>query len=161
MVCVKRIIGLNFIIISCLFQVLVTSAGAAGFIFSWQPFVADIHLVLNDPAKKVLVKDIYADNIITGISEDFRDMLLSSADQDSLSAQKSKNKFLPDNIKFTFYQTSTFMPDKFEKYTNNDDEQLSQVVNAMTSLIYGESKIKSLETIGKIIEPQVNIYFKF
>jgi hypothetical protein len=28
-------------------------------------------------------------------------------------------------------------------------------------LIYDDTKIKSLETIGKIIEPQINFYFKF
>jgi hypothetical protein len=53
------------------------------------------------------------------------------------------------------------MPDRYEKYTNSEDEQLSKITNAMTSLIYGDSKIKSLETIGKIIEPQVNLYFEF
>jgi hypothetical protein len=46
-------------------------------------------------------------------------------------------------------------------YTNSDDEQVSIIINAMKSLIYNDSKIKSLETIGKIIEPQVNFYFEF
>jgi hypothetical protein len=31
----------------------------------------------------------------------------------------------------------------------------------MSSLIYRDSKIKSLETMGKIIEPQINFYFEF
>lgn len=158
----KKPIGFNFIIIfSFLLQTLTISANAAGFVFQWQPFVADINLVLDNTDKQVLIKNIYADDISTAISEDFKKMVPSSADQDSLPEQQSKKKFLPDNIKFTFYQISEFMPDRFDKYTNSDDEQLSRVVNAMTSLIYSESKIKSLETIGKIIEPQVNFYFEF
>ncbi len=46
-------------------------------------------------------------------------------------------------------------------YANSDDEQVSKMINAMSSLIYSDSKIKSLETMGKIIEPQVNFYFEF
>lgn len=161
MMYVKRIIGLNFIIIFCIFQVFVTSAGAAGFVFSWQPFVADINLILDNQDKEILINNIYTDDISMAISEDFIDMFSSSTNQDKIMVQKTGRKFLPDNIKLTFYQTSVFMPDRLDKYTNSDDEQLSQVVNAMTSLIYGDSKIKSLETIGKIIEPQINFYFEF
>ena len=158
----KKIIGLKIIILtSCLFQTLVISANAAGFVFNWQPFVADINLVLNNPDKEALIKKIYVADISTAISEDFRDIFPSSAGQDGLPEQYSKKKFLPDNIKFTFYQISEFIPDRFEKYTNSDDEQLSKMINATTSLIYGDSKTKSLETIGKIIEPQINFYFEF
>ncbi len=48
-----------------------------------------------------------------------------------------------------------------QTYTNSNDEQVSIIINAMRSLIYGDSKIKSLETIGKTVEPQVNFYFEF
>jgi hypothetical protein len=158
----KKIIGLKIIILtSCLFQTLVISANAAGFVFNWQPFVADINLVLNNPDKEALIKNIYVADLSTAISEDFRNIFPSSAAQDGLPDQQSKKKFLPDNIKFTFYQISEFIPDRFEKYTNSDDEQLSKMINATTSLIYGDSKTKSLETIGKIIEPQINFYFEF
>lgn len=162
MKCIKKPVRLNFIIIfSCLLQTLTISANAAGFVFNWQPFIADINLVPDNPDKQVLIKNIYVDDISTAIAEDFKEMVPLSADQDSLSEQKSKKKFLPDNIKLTSYHTSSFMPDRLEKYNFSDDEQLSKTIHAMTSFIYGESKIKSLETIGKIIEPQVNIYFKF
>jgi len=158
----KKIIGLKIIILtSCLFQTLVISANAAGFVFNWQPFVADINLVLDNPDKEALIKNIYVADLSTAISEDFRNIFPSSAAQDGLPDQQSKKKFLPGNIKFTFYQISEFIPDRFEKYTNSDDEQLSKMINATTSLIYGDSKTKSLETIGKIIEPQINFYFEF
>jgi hypothetical protein len=160
MKCIKKLIGLKVIIfIFCLTSVI--SANAAGFIFSWQPFIADAALTLDNPDKKILINNLSVADINIPISEDSRDIFPSSADQDSIAKQKSEKKFLSGNIKFTFYQISEFMPDRYEKYTNSEDEQLSKITNAMTSLIYGDSKIKSLETIGKIIEPQVNLYFEF
>lgn len=160
MKCIKKLIGLKIIIfIFCLTSVI--SANAAGFIFSWQPFIADAALALGKPDKKILIKNLSFADINIPISEDFRDIFPSSADQDSIAKQKSGEKFLSGNIKFTFYRISEFMPDRYEKYINSEDEQLSKITNAMTSLIYGDSKIKSLETIGKIIEPQVNLYFEF
>ena len=53
------------------------------------------------------------------------------------------------------------MPPKDEAYANSDDKQVSKFITAMTALIYDDSKIKSMETVGKIIEPQINFYFKF
>lgn len=162
MECIKKAIALrNIILIFCFLQTLAISANATGFIFNWQPFVADINLALDNQDKEVLIKNIYADGISSFISEDSKNTFTPSAHQDGLPEQKSKKKFLPDSIKLTFYQIDEFMPDRFEKYANSDDEQLSRVVNAMTSLIYGDSKTKSLETIGKIIEPQLNFYFEF
>jgi len=53
------------------------------------------------------------------------------------------------------------MTNSHEMHTYSDDEQISKFIDSMTSLIYDNSKIKSLETIGKIIEPQINFYFEF
>jgi hypothetical protein len=160
MKCIKKLIGLKIIIfVFCLTSAI--SANAAGFIFSWQPFIADAALVLDNPVKATLIKNIPVADINIPISEDSRDMFSAPAYQDSLPTPKSGKKFLPDNIKFTFYQTNAYLPDRFENYTKSDDEQLSKIINDMTSLIYGDSKINSLETIGKIIEPQVNLYFEF
>jgi hypothetical protein len=156
----KKLIGLKIIvIIFCLTSVV--SANAAGFIFSWQPFIADAALTLDKPDKKILIKNLSVANINMPISEDSGDIYSLSADQNNIPTSKPEKRFLPDNIKFTFYQTSAYLPDRQEKYTNSEDEQLSKTTNAMTSLIYGDSKIKSLETIGKIIEPQINFYFEF
>ena len=157
---VKKLIGLKFItIIFCLTSVV--SANAAGFVFSWQPFIVDVDLALDNSDKEILIKNLSVADINMPISEDSGDIYSLSADQNNISTTKSEKKFLSDNIKFTVYQMSKFMADRDEKYTNSDDEQASRIINAMTSLIYGDSKIKSLETIGKTIEPQVNLYFEF
>jgi hypothetical protein len=139
----------------------VVSANAAGFVFSWQPFIVNVDLALDNSDKEILIKNLSVADINMPISGDSGDIYSLSADQNNISTPKSEKKFLPDNIKFTVYQMSKFMADRDEKYTNSDDEQISRIINAMTSLIYGDSKIKSLEMIGKMIEPQVNFYFEF
>ncbi len=53
------------------------------------------------------------------------------------------------------------MPAKDEAYANSDDQQVSKIINTMTSLFYEDSKFESLETLGKTIEPQINFYFTF
>jgi hypothetical protein len=53
------------------------------------------------------------------------------------------------------------MPTKDEAYANSDDKQVSKFIDAATSFIYDDSKIKSVETMGKIIEPQIKFYFSF
>jgi len=129
MKCIKKFMGLKvFIIIPCFFQTLAISANAAGFIFSWQPFKADINLVPDNSYKEILIKNIPVVDINSHISEDFRDMNIfpAPADRDKTLPQKSEKKFLPDAVKFTFHKTGSFMPDRFEKYSNRDDEQLSK-----------------------------------
>ena len=42
-----------------------------------------------------------------------------------------------------------------------EEEQVTRFINAISSLIYDDSKIKSLETIGKMLEPQIKFYFEF
>jgi hypothetical protein len=66
-----------------------------------------------------------------------------------------------ENIKISLFQVDTFMMNRHDLYPHSDDEQILKLTNSLTSLIYDNSKIKSLETIGKIIEPQINFYFKF
>jgi len=156
----KKLIGLKvIIIISCL--TLVASANAAGFIFNWELFVADSDLALGNPLKAVLIKDSAVTDISIPISKGSRDIFSLTPDQNNDSASKTEKKSTLGNIKITLSPASTFMTTKNETYANSDDEQISKIINAMTSLIYDNSKIKSLETIGKIIEPQVNFYFEF
>jgi hypothetical protein len=156
----KKIIGLKIIIIIfCL--TIVAPANAAGFIFNWQPFVVNADLFLGSPSKKILIKDLSAADINMPTRDDSRDIFSLTPDQNNYSTPKAEKKTAPGNIKITLSQASKFMTIRDKTYTNNDDEQLSKIINAMTSLIYGDSKIKSLQTIGKIIEPQVNFYFEF
>ncbi|MGA2782500.1 MAG: hypothetical protein ABSF13_11375 [Smithella sp.] len=157
----KKLIGFRIIIIIIFSLTAVASANAAGFIFNWQPFVANTDLFLKSPSKKVLIKDSAVTDISIPISEDFRDIFSLSPDQNNYSTPKTEKKIAPGNIKITLSPASKFMTGRDEMYTNSNDEQVSRIINAITSLIYGDSKIKSLETIGKIIEPQINFYFEF
>jgi len=156
----KKIIGLKIIIIlSCL--TLVAPANAAGFIFNWQPFVVDADLALGNPGKEILIKDLSVADINMPTRNDSRDIFSLTPDQNNYSTLKAEKRSAPGNIKILLSPASTFMTTRDKMYTNSDDEQVSRIINAMTSLIYGDSKIKSLETMGKIIEPQVNFYFEF
>ena len=67
-----------------------------------------------------------------------------------------------ENIKnLDFFQEDTFTTNRHDLHSHSDNEQISKLTDSLTSLIYDNSKIKSLETTGKIIEPQINFYFKF
>ena len=155
-----KIIGLKIIIIIfCL--TIVATANAAGFIFNWQPFVVNADLILDRPSKKILIKDLSAADINMPTRDDSRDIFSLTPDQNNDSTPKAEKKSALGNVKITLFQASTFMMTRDKTYTNSNDEQVSIIINAMTSLIYGDSKIKSLETIGKSIEPQVNFYFEF
>jgi hypothetical protein len=157
----KKNIGFRIIIIIIFSLTAVASANAAGFIFNWQPFAANADLFLKNPSKKVLIKDSAVADINTPISEDFREIFYLSPDQNNYSIPKAEKKTAPGSIKIALSPVSKFMTGRDEIYTNSNDEQVSRIINATTSLIYGDSKIKSLETIGKIIEPQINFYFEF
>jgi len=158
---IEKTIGFRIIIIIIFSLTAVASANAAGFIFNWQPFVANVDLFLKSPSKKVLIKDSAVTDISIPISEDFRDIFSLSPDQNNYSTPKTEKKTAPGNIKIALSPASKFITGRDEMYTSSNDEQVSRIINAMTSLIYGNSKIKSLETIGKIIEPQINFYFEF
>ena len=156
----KKLIGLKvIIIISCLTSV--APANAAGFIFNWQPFVVNTDLASGIPSKEILIKDLSVADINMPTRDDSRDMFSLTPDQNNYLTPKAEKKSAPGNIKIFLSPASTFMTTRNETYANSDDEQISKIINAMTSLIYDNSKIKSLETIGKIIEPQVNFYFEF
>ena len=66
-----------------------------------------------------------------------------------------------ENIKLKISTTDRLMTNIPEKHSNIDDEKISNFINAVSSLIYNDSKTKSLENIGIIIEPQINFYFEF
>ena len=156
----KKLIGLKIIIIVFSLTV-VAQANASGFIFNWQPFVVNADLALKSPRREVLIKNLSVADIDMPISGDSRYIFASSPDQNSDSTLKPEKKSALGNIKITFSPESMFITTRDETYAKSDDDQVSKIINAMSSLIYSDSKIKSLETIGKIIEPQVNFYFKF
>jgi predicted membrane protein len=156
----KKDIGFKIIIIIFSLTV-VAQANAAGFIFNWQPFVVNADLALKSPRREVFINNLPVADIDIPVNGDSRDMFSLTPDQNNDSTPKTEKKSAPGNIKVILSQASTFIPSRNETLANSDDEQVSKIINAMTSLIYGDSKIKSLETIGKIIEPQINFYFEF
>jgi hypothetical protein len=157
---IKKIIELKIIII-IFYLTIATPASAAGFVFNWEPFFVDVDLAIGNPSREVLIKDLSATDINMLTLYDFRDVYSLTPDQNKYSTMKTEIKSVPDNIKVILFPANTFITPRDKTYTNSDDEQVSRIINAMTSLIYGNSKIKSLETIGKIIEPQINFYFEF
>ena len=136
-------------------------ANAAGFIFNWQPFVVNADLALKSHGKEVLINNLSATDISIPVTDDSRDIFSLTPDQNNYSTLKAEKKSAPGYLKITLSPANTFMMPRDKTYTDSDDEQVSRIINAATSLIYGDSKIKSLETIGKIIEPQVNFYLEF
>ena len=155
-----KIIELKIIIIIICITVVAT-ANAAGFIFNWQPFVVDADLALGSPSKEILIKDLSVAYINMPTRDDSRDIFSLTPDQNNYSTPKAEKNSAPGNIKITLSPASTFITTRDETYAKSDDEQVSKIINAMSSLIYSDSKIKSLETIGKTVEPQVNFYFEF
>ncbi len=136
-------------------------AYSAGFIFHWKTFVVDYDLLLiasdkiNDtPRQPIPVLQI-------PVSEAYMDRFgLSASVKEPFPKETEKNSVLR-NIKVRFKATDLPENRKNEALYNRNDEQISRFVDAVSSLIYDNSKFESLETIGKIIEPQINFFFEF
>ena len=156
----KKLIGLKLIIIIS-YLIIVVPVSASGIILNWQLFVANPDLASDSPNKKFLIEDLSAADISMPVSVDSRDIFSLFPDQNNDSTPKSEKKATLSKVKIIFFGKNTFMPTNDEAYANSDDKQVSKIINAMTSLFYEDSKIKSLETIGKTIEPQINFYFTF
>jgi len=141
--------------------IIASMANSSGFIFKWEPFVFDNNIFLDPSGEKVFTNDLSVFGLEVPIAEDYKDMPALSSDQDNFSTQKSEKKSVWENIKLKISTTDRLMTNIPEKHSNIDDEKISNFINAVSSLIYNDSKIKSLENIGTIIEPQINFYFEF
>jgi len=158
-----KILFAQSIIVIIGFLILVSSVNADGFIFDWEPFIVSADLAFKNPEDKTPVRKSFIDDMEKSIFKDSRSTFPLSTDQDNISTPKSESTSLIKNIKISFFQVDAFTTNNHEThaYSSNDDEQISKLINSMTSLIFENSKNKSLETIGKIIEPQINFYFEF
>ena len=157
---IKKIIGLKIIIITfCLTAA--ASANASGFVFNWDLFVVNPDLALGKTGQEFLVKDLSISDVDMPLVKDSREALSLPSNQNDLLTPSQEKKSVLENIKLNFSPASEFMPNRHELYSNSDDEQIPKLMNAVTSFIYNDSKIRSLENIGRIIEPQINFYFKF
>ncbi len=139
---------------------LTLSSHASGFIFHWEPFVVDNNLFLSSDDKKKFVKTFSAFDSVIPVSDDDMNKFEIPSYPESSATQSPKNKSIAENIKIKFSLAYGHGNNKFPVHADDDDENISNVIDALTSLIY-DPKFKSLETIGKIVEPQINFYFEF
>jgi len=139
-------------------------ANASGFIFHWEPFTIDSRLTLNgDTGKDIFHNNPFIPDSKFSIADDEGDMSLLLTPPERVSSQHSESKSFMDHIKF-----SVFLDHGIPHYhhpnqplADYDDKKISDFIEAITELIYENSKSKSLETIGKTIEPQINFHFEF
>lgn len=149
----------NKMIIIIFVCLLAASANATGFIFDWEPFVIDEELPGNNPDNKTFIN-----HPVPTLSSEYKDygerdnFLLFYDKQQPFETRKTALKSF--SMKLDISSSPVFMDDKYKLYSD-DDEKISNFVRALISLIYDDAKIKSLETIGKTIEPHINFYFEF
>lgn len=134
---------------------------STGFIFHWKAFVVDYDLLLIAPDKINYAGKQPVPVLQIPVSEEYMDRFgLSASVEEQPQKETGKNSVLR-NIKVRFKATDLPENSKNETLYNRNDEQISKFVDAVSSLIYDDSKFESLETIGKIIEPQINFFFEF
>jgi hypothetical protein len=139
-----------------------TAAYSSGFIFHWEPFKVDKDLFFISQGEKSDAGELPMSDLHAAVPEDkVTDILGLSSEKDSTAVQKPEKKSFLDKIKIKISPADNVTVDKQKIYTNSDEEQISKFIDAMTTLIYNDKKIESLETIGKIIEPSINLYFEF
>lgn len=159
----QRIKKTSFYITIIIFFIMTTSAAhSSGFIFKWEPFAVDKDLFFVNQEKKQAIDDMPVSGLKTTAPDDkFIDTYDLSTEKNFTATQKKGEKSFLDNIKIKISPADDTMIDKQKIYTNSDEEQISKFIDAMSTLIYDDKKIKSLETIGKIVEPQIHLYFEF
>lgn len=133
-------------------------AYSSGFIFQWKTFVVDYDLLMAAPDQTPKQP---ASVFRISLPETHTDRFGLSASLKEALPKEPEKKTVFSNIKLRFKVTDLPENNKSEALFNRNDEQVSQFVDAVSSLIYNNEKINSLETIGKIIEPQINFFFEF
>jgi len=97
------------------------------------------------------------------VPEAYTDRFGASASLPEPSPKETEQDSVLSNIKVRFKATD--LPENRKKrkrlYNRNDEQNIKNFVDAVSSLIYDDSKFESMETIGKIIEPQINFFFEF
>jgi len=154
----KKIIA--FIAISCLAAS--APANASGFIYHWDSFAVAPDLMILHTDKKPTAQSLPVPDLKeTPLLESSKEKLLLFDDQNTSSRTVPEKKSALDNIRIDFFSAGGFLPNKREISPNGNDEQVAKLMDAVKSLINNDSKIRSMETIGGIIEPQINFYFEF
>ncbi|MBP9013026.1 MAG: hypothetical protein KBG22_05410 [Smithella sp.] len=149
-------------VIGIIFLTLASTVKASGFIFNWKPFVIEKDLFTDVVAGKNTFQDLsHFDAYGKKDNASLNNLDALEPDKIRPSKQNSENSSLWKNIKINLSASKKLMVNAPEQRPDPDDNQISDFLNAMTDLIYDDSKIKTLENIGIIIEPQINFYFEF
>lgn len=135
-------------------------AEASGFAFNWEPFIIDEMLVSEDSIQEIFLRDSYISGINT-FKNNHAVIHKPSDNRDVSLDQQNKRKSLLKNIKITIFPDGMTDEKNVIYHPYSDDERTVKLIRAITSLIYDDSKLKSLETIGNIVEPQIKLYFEF
>ncbi|MDI6743001.1 MAG: hypothetical protein QMD11_09705 [Smithella sp.] len=140
---------------------MMSTAYASGYIFDWEPFTADKSLVSDTADNKSFINDSpLLDLYISGFDNFYYGDLLSDDRENSFNQKNERSSWM-GNIRINLSPSFTISDDRYKIYADNDEAQASKYIDAMTALIYDDSKIKSLETIGKMVGPQIRFYFEF
>lgn len=151
-----------FPIMGMLFLTLASTVNAAGFIFNWKPFVIEKNLFAAVVAEKNAIQDLSPFDAKENIDNVYLKTWHSlEATKVKPSEQEADNPALWKNIKIHLFASKKLMANAPEQRPDIDENHLSNFLNAVTDLIYDDSKIKTLGNIGTIIEPQINFYFEF
>ncbi len=138
------------------------SADASGFLLKWDTLAVNRDLFLNPQDKKDYFHDLpEVEKMAFFRHKEIPDHLDPQASQERLSIPEQEKKSFLQNLKITITPIDTTLKNKNDIYDQGDDAQISQFIDALTSLIYDDAKSKSLETLGRIIEPQINLYVEF
>lgn len=140
--------------------ILTAPVHASGYIFDWQPFTVEESLVSDSADDKPFIKDSSLSDFNISVADNLYHVDLFSDDTGISSDQKSEKRSWMENIRINFSPAYS-NDDRYKIYADSDEEQMSKFIDAISALIYDDSRIKSLETLGKVVGPQIRFYFEF
>jgi hypothetical protein len=151
-----------FSIMGMIFLTSASTVNAAGFTFNWKPFVIEKDFSADVVPEKSAIQDLS----YFSVKENIFDVYLKTGDaleedQGRPSETEAVNQALWKNIKIKLYASKKLMANAPEQRPDTEDKHLSDFLDAVTDLIYDDSKLKTLGNIGTLIEPQINFYFEF
>lgn len=149
------------IIFSVMCVITISTVYASGYIFDWEPFTMDKSLMSDSADDKSFISDSPLSDLRISLSDDFYYGDLLSDNGENSSDQRNKRSSWMENIRVNVSPSFKITDDRYRIYGDSDEAQASRFIDAMTALIYDDSKIKSLETIGKMVGPQIRFYFEF
>lgn len=143
------------------FWTAVPSLKASGFMVDWQPFTVDERLFSGQSGKKIFTEDYSLSDFSISITDDIHRFDPAFDDKKmSFHAAKEKRTFW-DKMRISILTAAPIRNEQHKLPYDAEEEQVSRFINAISSLIYDDSKIRSLGTIGKMLEPQIKFYFEF